>query len=135
MMKRAADWLIVTCAAIAIAAAIAVCVDAYQERITLTTPITQPIATYRVRTLLLDAGPTDAVEDDATTIELEATGTQLPAMADNLRVRRFVYSGANAQLNQLNRANLTTRSLIQRIMDKLIADGQIAGTVTGIPQQ
>jgi hypothetical protein len=36
-------------------------------------------------------------------------------------------------INALNTANLSTRSLVKRMFERLIADGYIAGTVTGTP--
>lgn len=48
---------------------------------------------------------------------------------------RFVhkYSGAPAatMMTQLNTANLSTRSLQKRILDRLVADGAYTGTITG----
>lgn len=36
-------------------------------------------------------------------------------------------------LNQLNTANLSSTSLVKRIYNRLLADGVIAGTVSGTP--
>ena len=49
---------------------------------------------------------------------------------------RFVYVEAEAEtlMVALNKANLSTKSLHRRIMEKLIADGKIAGTISGIPK-
>lgn len=46
------------------------------------------------------------------------------------------YEGSTARtlMNQLNTVNLSTQSLHQRIMSRLLADGKLpAGTVTGSP--
>lgn len=45
------------------------------------------------------------------------------------------YSGAEATnlMRTLNTANLTTNSLHKRTLTKLIADGKLAGTITGTP--
>jgi len=48
----------------------------------------------------------------------------------------ITYTGAEATLlmNQLNKANLSTTSLIKRIFNQLAADAKLpAGTVTGTP--
>lgn len=37
-------------------------------------------------------------------------------------------------LTALNKANLTTNSLMKRVFTQLIADGHIVGTVTGTPE-
>lgn len=45
----------------------------------------------------------------------------------------YAEADATALMLALNKANLTTRSLHQRILDKLIADGKIQpGTVSGV---
>ena len=40
---------------------------------------------------------------------------------------------AIALMRGLNKANLTTKSLHKRIMEQLVADGIITGTITGTP--
>jgi hypothetical protein len=102
-----------------------------QERVTLAVPIVPPTVTdYQVRTLHLDLGDRGTTDDDTIVVDLEAT-TGSPS--DVNHIRRFTYSGAvaNSMILALNKANLTNRSLNQRIMDRLIADGLITGTVTG----
>jgi hypothetical protein len=94
---------------------------AAQERLALTTPKPQPaqVTGYSVSALLLKWEPTPQIvitlkgEDGAYTDQ--------------------VYEGATATtlLIQLNKVNLSTRSLNQRIFDRLIADGRIVGTVAG----
>jgi hypothetical protein len=105
---------------------------ALQERVTLATPIvpTATITDYQVRSLNLDIGDRTTVEDDNIVVVLEAT---TGAPTDPLHMQRFVYTGqvANNMITALNKANLTTRSLNQRILDRLVADGLIAGAVTG----
>lgn len=93
------------------------------ETITLTSPEVQPqivTADYRVRRLVLDV--------EAPAIIIQVRGT-------NGEAKEFSYQGATAQalLQALNTANLTTKSLQRRILEKLIADGKLVGTVTGTP--
>lgn len=49
---------------------------------------------------------------------------------------RFRYEGATAtnMMNVLNKANLTNNSLHRRILNQLINDGKLSGTVTGTPE-
>lgn len=103
-----------------------------QERVTLATPITPTvtITDYQVRSLFLEFGDRATVEDDNIVIVLEATSG---SPSDPLHLQRFVYTGqtANNLITGLNKANLSTRSLNQRILDRLVADGFVAGAVTG----
>ena len=48
----------------------------------------------------------------------------------------FFYRGTVARnmMIVLNKANLTNNSLNKRILNKLIQDGKISGTVTGLPE-
>ncbi len=54
---------------------------------------------------------------------------------DNKERKEFTYGGVEATnlMISLNKANLSTLSLQKRILNKLIADGKISGTVTGTP--
>ena len=49
--------------------------------------------------------------------------------------REFSYYGSTATslMNTLNKANLTTNSLYKRIMNQLINDGFLSGSVLGTP--
>jgi len=91
------------------------------ELLTLTTPLPQPpqVTGYTVSRVLLNWEPTPQV-----VITLRGEDGQLVD---------FVYSGATAttMMVGLNKANLSTRSLNQRIFDRLIADGKLVGTVAG----
>lgn len=51
------------------------------------------------------------------------------------RARDFVYSGAEATtlMRQLNKADLSVKSLERRILERLVADGLLAGTISGAP--
>ncbi len=50
-------------------------------------------------------------------------------------MREFRYEGSIAMtlLLALNTANLTIKSLERRVLERLIADGLLAGAVTGLP--
>jgi hypothetical protein len=92
-----------------------------QERISLTTPIPQPaqVVGYTVSALLLKWEPTPQIV--------------VTLRGEDGKYTDQVYEGATATtlMTALNKANLSTRSLNQRIFDRLIADGRIAGTVAG----
>jgi hypothetical protein len=94
------------------------------EAVTLTTPeVTPATATtdYRVTYLLLEW-------ERGGLIVIHLRGTH----GERKEVR---YTGpeAVAMMRTLNTANLTTKSLHKRILEKLVADGKIAGTITGTP--
>jgi len=93
------------------------------ETLTLTTPeVTPQITTteYRVVYLLLEW------EQGLIVIHLRGTN------GERTEVR---YTGPEAvtMIRTLNTANLSVKSLHKRILEKLVADGKIAGTVTGTP--
>lgn len=91
------------------------------ERISLTTPIAPPTrATYTLKRLSLE--PLDErvyielVGNDGKTLEHTYTGTE-----------------ATVLMVVLNKANLSTNSLHKRLFTKLIADGVLAGAISGSP--
>ena len=93
------------------------------ESLTLTNPEVVPEVSntfYRVGYLLLDW--------DQARIVVHLRG-------QNLERKEFRYEGSEATtlMTILNTANLSTTSLHKRVLNKLIADGKIAGTVTGTP--
>ena len=93
------------------------------ETVTLTAPeITPQITTteYRVVFLLLDW------EHASIVIHLRGTN------AERKEVR---YDGADATtlMVGLNKANMATKSLHRRILERLVADGKLSGTITGVP--
>lgn len=91
------------------------------EIITLSSPIVPPtLTTYRVGMLTLDW--------DAASITIRLQGT-------NGEVTTQGYSGATATtlMNQLNVANLSATSLHKRVIQRLVSDGKIAGTISGSP--
>lgn len=49
--------------------------------------------------------------------------------------RTFTYEGATATslMVSLNKANLSTKSLQKRVLEQLVSDGKLAGTISGTP--
>lgn len=91
------------------------------EQIDLTTPITKPSVTnYRVNKLDL------RWLDKHIRIEL---------FSDTGEVLHHSYDGTEATnlMIFLNKANLSTKSLQKRVLEKLVADGVIDGSITGTP--
>lgn len=91
------------------------------ETLALTTPETKPSNTgYKVVRLLLDW--------ESALIRIELKGV-------NGEIKTHDYAGATATtlMNQLNTMNLSTQSLQKRILNRLISDGVLTGTVTGSP--
>lgn len=102
------------------------------EALVLTTPEVRPAVSttdYRVVYLGLDW------EGKQIVIRLRGT---------NGESRSFTYGGrlaatpearadALAMMVALNTANLSTRSLQRRILERLVADGKLTGTVSGTP--
>jgi hypothetical protein len=93
-----------------------------QEQIRLTTPEVITANTVTIRMFMIR--PTIA------TIDVELA-------TDTGRILRHRW-GPNAatltMIRNLNKADLSTRSLQQRILDRLVLDGVIQGTVEGDPQ-
>ena len=57
-------------------------------------------------------------------------------LRDNLgQTQTFSYGDATAasMMQALNTANLSTKSLYRRVLERLVADGKIVGTVSGTP--
>ena len=91
------------------------------EEVALTTPITTPsITAWQVSILHLDWG--------ASQITIKLKGP-------NGETKLHSYSGATAltMMVALNKANLTANSLHKRVLNQLITDGVVLGTVTGTP--
>lgn len=92
------------------------------EQVTLTVAETKPSCTfYKV---------------DAMTFQVTEGRIQLVLIGTNGEKKVVNYgpettpTGASL-ITALNKANLTTRSLNQRIFDRLVADGHLVGTVAG----
>jgi hypothetical protein len=93
-----------------------------QEALTLTTPVTKPSLTvWHVARLTLDW--------DANTVIVQLKGNNGEDLAKSYDATTNP-TGAVLMVG-LNKANLTTRSLNQRIFDRLVADGVVVGAVTG----
>jgi hypothetical protein len=101
------------------------------ETVTLTTPITKPSqTTVRLERMILD------IETKSITIQWLGTNNEAgsavyptPGPADHPAQP----TGATL-LNQLNTANLSTKSLVKRVLERLQTDGYLpAGTISGTP--
>ena len=91
------------------------------EQIDLTTPITSPsITSYKVVKLILD------VEGQGIIITLKSNTN------DRLEI---AYNGSDALtlILAMNKMNFTTTSMQKKILQKLIADGKLPGTIFGSP--
>ena len=91
------------------------------ETLTLTTPEVTPqitTADYKVALLVID------VEGASIVIHLRGA---------NGERKEFRYDDAATTIRALNTANLQVKSLQRRILEKLIADGKLAGNVSGVP--
>lgn len=89
------------------------------ENITLATPVARPsITSYRVTDLYLSFGGQKIVI------------TLTNDVGETLR-HSVVGSTAVDLMKALNKANLSTKSLQRRVLELLIADGVIEGTISG----
>ena len=92
------------------------------EQVNLTVPITKPaINSYKIDSIVLNV--TGAT---ITIILIDPVSGEKPV---------FSYYGTTAMtlMNALNKVDLSTKSLQKRIFERLIADGKIAGTISGVP--
>ena len=89
------------------------------ELITLTSPL-PALSTYTVVELNLNW--------DAASIQIGLKGT-------NGERTHYSYSGATATtlMVALNKANLSIKSLQRRVIEQLVTDGKLAGTISGSP--
>lgn len=129
MSKNRSLLISIICLSIAV-----IClVGAYsQERVTLTAPaLVDPGGTrFRVNQLLLQVEPPIIGVE---LVEVDAAGVWLPTPR-KITVR-YYDAEATALLNILNTANLSTKSLHKRVMEKLQLDGKLGtGTFVGTPQ-
>lgn len=92
------------------------------EQVDLVTPVTKPsITNYRVSYMNLD------IDNARITVFLTANnGETLQKVYDSTTTP----TGATL-LHALNTGNFSTNSLLRAVYNRLIADGVIAGTVTG----
>jgi hypothetical protein len=91
------------------------------EQIDLTTPETFPSVTnYKV---------------DGFTIRRTAKVITIDLLGSNGEHKGFSYNGAQAVtlMNALNTSNNSVTSLEKRILQRLVADGHLAGAISGSP--
>jgi hypothetical protein len=100
------------------------------EELQLTDPVVVPekvTAKYRVVSVLLNMenGPTSS----------EPGHIVITLRNEHEELSYYSYTGAAAtqMIKTLNTANLSTKSMHKRILEKLSADGFLPGTVTGTP--
>lgn len=92
------------------------------ERVDLSTPIVKPdVTTYEIGSLLLELRPNPRIV--VTLVGSDGTG----------KVHEYTGSEALTMLRALNTAPLNVKSLHRRVMERLIADGVIGGTISGVP--
>jgi hypothetical protein len=101
------------------------------EELTLTDPVVIPqktTAKYHVVSLTLSTDQAAAVAGPPGLILITLRN-------EHDEASNYSYTGdaAIAMIKQLNTANLTTKSMHKRILEKLSADGLLPGTVTGTP--
>lgn len=93
------------------------------ESVTLSTPeVTPQITTSDYRVVLLH------MNWERASINIHLRGT-------NGELKEARYDGATATglMQGLNTANLSIKSLHRRILERLIADGKLAGSISGAP--
>lgn len=95
------------------------------EELVLTDPVVVPEKVtnkYHVISFLMDVVALDGL-------------VQIVLRDNNNELSNYSYQGAaaTAMIKQLNTANLTTKSMHKRILEKLSNDGLLPGTVTGVP--
>ena len=91
------------------------------EQLDLTTPITTPsITSYKVIKLILD---------------IEGQGIIITLKSNTNERLEVAYNGPEALtlIVAMNKMNFTTTSMQKKILQKLIADGKLPGTVSGTP--
>ena len=89
------------------------------EIVTLTSPPPQ-LTTYRVNELHFNWG--------AASVQIGLIGTNGEAKAHS-----YGSTTATAMMNFLNTANLSSTSLHKRVIQRLVNDGVLAGTISGSP--
>ena len=91
------------------------------EQVDLAVPVIPPsITSWRVSLLHLD---------------WPGAQIQIGLLGPNGETAGHVYSGLDAMnlMTALNTANLSVKSLHRRVMERLIADGRLLGTISGTP--
>ena len=95
------------------------------ETTTLTTPVTRPSQT--------------ACRVDRITLDITAKTIYIQVLGNNDEATSKVYDATTTPTGQtlltsLNTANLTSNSLLKRVLNRLSTDGVCVGTVTGTPE-
>lgn len=91
------------------------------ERLDLTAAVTYPSTTYW-RVARLDLNWNQA----SITIDLVGPNNERKS-------HQYIGATATTLMVALNKANLTSNSLQKRVLDRLVSDGVLAGTVSGSP--
>lgn len=94
------------------------------EQVDLTTAITNTL--WKVGGLNINTGQHTASQASLSVTLYGANG--------EIKTHGFTGLQAWNLIKQLNTANLTVTSLEKRILNKLITDGVIAGTISGLPE-
>lgn len=92
------------------------------EKIALTTPLV--------------ADPRETPNLEVQMLTLDWIGSRIVVMVGQNGINRsFIYKGEQAKnmMITLNKANLSTNSLHKRILNQLISDGYLSGTISGTP--
>ena len=91
------------------------------EKLNLTSPITTPnVISWQI---------------DELHLRWSAARIDIRLLGSGGESKHVIYTGSKATtlLTALNKANLTTNSLHKRVMNQLVTDGEISGTVSGSP--
>lgn len=100
------------------------------EELILTSPVVQSKTTtkYRVASITLDLDTRASAGDPPGLIAI--------TLRSNLNEAIYhTYTGtiASTLIRQLNVVNLSTKSLHKRIIERLVSDGILEGTISGVP--
>lgn len=76
-------------------------------------------------------------------LEWEQARIMIVLRGENNEIKTFIYGGPNGMITDktkainlmiaLNKANLSVKSLHRRVIEQLISDGFISGTISGVP--
>lgn len=66
-------------------------------------------------------------------LDFENGSISVDVVGDNLAHKSFQFDNVMPVVAAINTANLTTKSLQRRLLEKLIADGKLTGTISGVP--
>jgi hypothetical protein len=98
------------------------------EAVTFSTSVEPPATVFRIAMLSLDWF------NSHITVHLREWDTGTNVFKARTIVAHYTGTEAMTLMTSLNKANLTTQSLHQRVMTKLLADGKIpSGTSSGVP--